>query len=84
MNVDIFACINFRVFMKMGNFACIKICVLSIFDSLGYYKSYFQVYIISRIFKIRELRENMYNAKISTFTVDMLLYAGQRCIECGV
>ena len=30
-----FACINFRVFMKIGNFACIKICVLCIISSLG-------------------------------------------------
>ena len=41
MNVDIFACINFHGFMKMGNFACIKIRVLSIVGSLDYYKSYF-------------------------------------------
>ena len=25
VNVDIFACINFSEFMKIGNFACIKI-----------------------------------------------------------
>ena len=30
VNVDIFACMNFYVFMKMGNFTWIKICVLSI------------------------------------------------------
>ena len=42
MNVDIFACIDFRGFMKMGNFACIKICVLSIIGSLGYCESYFR------------------------------------------
>ena len=35
VNVDIFACINFRDFMKMGNFACIKIHVLCIIGSLG-------------------------------------------------
>ena len=29
----------------------------------------FTVYIFSRIFKKRELSENIYNAKISTFTV---------------
>ena len=39
MNVDIFACINFRGFMKMGNFACIKIRVLSIIGTLSYYQS---------------------------------------------
>ena len=32
-------------------------------------KVVFEVYIFSRIFKKRELRENMYCAKISTFTV---------------
>ena len=35
VNVDIFACIKFRGFMKMGNFACIKIRVLCIIGSLG-------------------------------------------------
>ena len=29
----------------------------------------FTVYIFSRIFKKRELSENIYNAKISTFTI---------------
>ena len=29
VNVDIFACIHFRGFMKTGNLACIKIRVLS-------------------------------------------------------
>ena len=33
VNVDIFACIIFRVFMKMGNFTCIKIHVLCIIGS---------------------------------------------------
>ena len=33
---------KFSVFMKMGNFACINIRVLSIFDSLGIYKSNFR------------------------------------------
>ena len=28
VNVDIFACINFRRLMKMGNFACIKFAFL--------------------------------------------------------
>ena len=42
VNVDIFVCIDSSVFMKMGNFACIKIHVLSIIDSFGYYKSNFQ------------------------------------------
>ena len=36
VNVDIFACIHFREIMKMGNFASIKIRVLSITGSLWY------------------------------------------------
>ena len=56
LNVDIFACIHFCGFMKIGNFACIKIRSLTC--SLGYSKSNFQeVHIFSRIFKKRELRE---------------------------
>ena len=39
VNVDIFACINFREFMKIGNFARIKICITV---SLGYFKSNFR------------------------------------------
>ena len=35
VNVDIFVCINFREFTKIGNFVCIKICILSITGSLG-------------------------------------------------
>ena len=35
VNVDLFACINFRGFMKMDNFACIKIRVVCIIGSLG-------------------------------------------------
>ena len=42
VNVDIFACINFRGFMKMGNFACIKIRVFSTNGSLGFNDSNFQ------------------------------------------
>ena len=42
MNVDIFACINFREFAKMDNFVCIKIRVLSATGSIGYYKSNFR------------------------------------------
>ena len=42
VNVDIFACINFRGFMKLGNFACIKIRVLCIIGFIGYYKSNFR------------------------------------------
>ena len=42
VNVDIYACINFRGSLKMGNFACTKIRVLSIIGSLAYYKSNFR------------------------------------------
>ena len=55
--------------MKLGNFACIKIRILCIIGSIGYYNVIFEAYIFSRIFKKRELRENMYSAKICTFTV---------------
>ena len=47
VNVDIFACIHFRRFMKMVNFACIKIRVSSITGSLGYYRSNFRCVNIS-------------------------------------
>ena len=36
-------------------------------------KVIFKVYIFSRIFKKRELSENVYSAKVSTFTVYNLL-----------
>ena len=50
VNVAIFACINFRGFMKMGNFAWIEIRVFSTNDSLGYYDSNFHsVYIFADI-----------------------------------
>ena len=42
MNVDNFACMNFRGFMEIGNFACIKIRVLGSTGSLGFYKCNFQ------------------------------------------
>ena len=54
--------------MKMGNFACIKICVFSTNDSLGYNDSNFHS-VYSQMFKNSELSENIYNAEISTFTV---------------
>ena len=36
VNVDIFACIHIRGFIKLGNFACIEIRVLGIIGSIGY------------------------------------------------
>ena len=59
VNVDTFTCIHFRGFAKMGNFTCIKICVLSATGSIGYYKVIFEGYIFSHISKKRELGENM-------------------------
>ena len=50
VNVVIFACINFRGFAKIGNFACIKIHVLSETASIGYHKSNFRgVHIFAHI-----------------------------------
>ena len=50
VNIDIFAYINFRGFMKIGNFAWIKIHVFSTNDSLGYNDSNFHsVYIFADI-----------------------------------
>ena len=42
MNVDISTCIHVCRFMKMGNFACIKVRILSITGSLGYYEGNFR------------------------------------------
>ena len=42
VNVEFFVCIYVRGFMKMDNFACINIHSLSIFGSLGFYKSNFR------------------------------------------
>ena len=50
VNIDIFACINCRGFMKIDNFAWIKIRVFSTNDSLGYNDSNFHsVYIFADI-----------------------------------
>ena len=54
----------------MGNFACIKIRIFSTNDSLGYNDSNFHnVYFLADIQETRIKRKNIYNAKISTFTV---------------
>ena len=54
VNVDIFACINFRGFMKIGNFACINIRIFSTNSSLGFNDSNFQgVYIFADIQETR-------------------------------
>ena len=66
MNVDIFACINFRGFMKMGNFACINVSVLSMIGSLGFYKrcTYFHGYLrnvnYSKICRTRKYLRSQY------------------------
>ena len=41
MNVDIFVCIYFLAFPKIGNFARIIIRVFNMFASMWHYKSYF-------------------------------------------
>ena len=46
MNVDIFECINFGTFPKIGNFTQIYFCIFDIATSMWHYKSYFHnVYI---------------------------------------
>ena len=35
VNVDIFVCISFRQFLKIGNFAFVKNCAFTITASLG-------------------------------------------------
>ena len=73
VNLYVFACIHFREFAKNGNFAWIYIRIFYIIVSIWPYKSvFFTMYKCSRIFEKRELRENMYDAKISTFTVLVL------------
>ena len=41
MNVDIFACLNFRAFPKIGNFAQINNRDFDIFASMWHYTCYF-------------------------------------------
>ena len=70
VNIDIFMCIHFRDFDKMGIFARIYIRDKVLFALCAMIKEILAGYILfSRILKKRELRGNMYNAKISTFTV---------------
>ena len=70
VNVDIFVCINFRGFMKMGIFTCITIRFLCIISSLGYYKNNFRgVHILADIQETRITRkyvqrENIYDNSI--------------------
>ena len=69
VNVDIFVCINFHEITTMGNFACIKIRVVSNTSSLWYYKSNFQGVHIYREYLRNELcakistRENIYGSQ---------------------
>ena len=65
VTVDIFACIHFRAFPKIDNFAQTYICVFDIAASMWHNKSSFHDVYISRIFNKREI---MYSAKISAFT----------------
>ena len=74
LNVDIFACINFRGFMKMDNFACIKIRVFSTNDSLDYNDSNFHsVYIFADILETRIKRKYVQR---ENFYVDSI------CLQC--
>ena len=47
VNIDIFACIHFRQFMKKGNFTCIKIRVLGYckkkFSKCTYFRGYLRI-----------------------------------------
>ena len=58
VNVDIFACLNFRAFVKIGNLARIYINVFDIIAFLLYNKSYFHdVYIFADIYETRITRK---------------------------
>ena len=68
LNVDIFACIKYCKFAQI--FAWIYIRVFDIIaPRYCIIKVIFTVFIFSRIFGKRGKCENIYNAKISTFTV---------------
>ena len=60
----------------MGNFACIKIRVFSTNESLGYNDSNFHsVYIYSRMFKKREVSENIYDLQhLNSLFAVLVLY----------
>ena len=58
--------------MKIGNFPWIIIRVLGITGSVGFYDNFHILYIFPRIFKNRELRENIYSAKMSVACVTHL------------
>ena len=70
MNVDIFACINFRVFTQISIFAWIQIRFFRLIASLGYNLGYNKSIILEHIFwQLFKKLENMYSANISIFTV---------------
>ena len=46
VNLDIFACMHFHAFPKIGNLAQIHFRVSDIATSMWHYKSYFTMYII--------------------------------------
>ena len=54
VNVDIFACINFRAFLKIGNFAQINIRVFFFLPLCCIIKNIFTMYIFSRRFDKRK------------------------------
>ena len=70
--MNIFTCINIRGFVKMGNFACIKLHVLSIIGSLGFHQSNFRgVHIFADVLGTRITRKYVQREK-STFTVSYI------------
>ena len=70
VNVDISVCIHFRGFMKMGNFACIKIRVLSTNNSLGYNDSNFHsVYIFADIQETRIKRKYIQRENFYVYSI---------------
>ena len=73
VNVDIFACINFRGFMELGNFACIKIRVLCIIGSICYYKSNFRgVHIFADIKETRITRKYVQRENIYVHSISLI------------
>ena len=66
MNVDIFECINFCAFPKIGNFAQFIFAFLILLPVCDIIKVIFTIYIFSRTF---HKRENMFSTKICKFTV---------------
>ena len=76
MNVDIFPYKNLR---KLAISRGLKFAFLILLPLCGIIKLIFKLYILSQIFEKRKNRVNMYNAKISTFTLVALIYLTSYC-----